>query len=88
MNSKDPGGIVWDEIVGFCLCVVMVPQHWAWWLAAFLAFRVFDILKPWPVRWAERRFKGGLGIMADDIVAAVYAMILLLLVQWILPVMT
>ena len=88
LGSKDPGGIVWDEIVAFCLCLAFVPLAWGWWLAAFVAFRFFDILKPWPVRWAERRFKGGLGIMVDDVVAAIYAITLLLAAQWLIRTLT
>ena len=81
LGRHDPGGIVWDEMVGYWLTVAFLPLHWAWFLAAFVLFRIFDILKPWPIRWIERRLGGGLGIMADDILAAVYAMALLFLVQ-------
>lgn len=73
-GEHDPGGIVWDEMVAFWLAVAFVPLSWGWLLAAFLLFRVFDILKPWPIGWVEKRFGGGLGIMLDDIVAAAYAM--------------
>ena len=55
---------------------------WYWWLAGFVAFRFFDIRKPWPIRRVERQFGGGLGIMLDDIVAAGYAMLVLALLQW------
>ena len=58
----------------------MVPLHWRWWLAAFVLFRLFDIVKPGPVRMAER-LPGGLGVMADDVVAGVLAAALLLVVQ-------
>ena len=77
LGQHDPGGIVWDEMVAYWLTVAFVPLHWAWLLAAFLLFRVFDILKPWPIRGVERRFGGGLGIMLDDIFAAIYAMLIL-----------
>ena len=77
LGQHDPGGIVWDEMVAYWLTVAFVPLHWAWLLAAFVLFRVFVILKPWPFRWVERRFGGGLGIMLDDIVAAAYAMLIL-----------
>lgn len=75
LGQHDPGSIVWDEMVGYWLTVAFVPLHWAWFLAAFVAFRVFDILKPWPIRWAEKRFEDGAGIMFDDIVAALYAIL-------------
>ena len=77
LGQHDPGGIVWDEMVGYWLTAAFVPLHWAWLLAAFVAFRFFDILKPWPIRLAEKRFGGGLGIMLDDIIAAVYAILVL-----------
>lgn len=77
LGRHDPGGIVWDEMVGYWLTIALVPLHWAWLAGAFLAFRFFDILKPWPIRAVEKRFGGGLGIMLDDIVAALYALIVL-----------
>jgi phosphatidylglycerophosphatase A len=72
LGNKDPGVIVWDEMVGFWIAVAFVPVHWAWWLAAFFLFRLFDIAKPWPVSWADRRLQGGLGIMLDDVIAGIY----------------
>jgi phosphatidylglycerophosphatase A len=77
LGRHDPGGIVWDEMVAYWLTIAFLPVSWPWWLAAFVLFRFFDILKPWPIRWVENRFSGGLGIMLDDIVAAVYAMAIL-----------
>ena len=74
LGQHDPGGIVWDEMVAYWLTVAFIPVSWPWWLAAFILFRAFDILKPWPIRWTEKQFAGGLGIMLDDIVAAAYAM--------------
>lgn len=84
LGQHDPGGIVWDEMVAYWLTVAFVPLHWAWLLAAFVLFRLFDIFKPWPIRWVEKRFAGGLGIMLDDIVAALYAMLLLQLARVLL----
>jgi len=80
LGQHDPGGIVWDEMVAYWLTVAFLPVAWPWWLAAFVLFRFFDILKPWPIRWVENRFSGGLGIMLDDIVAALYAMAILWLI--------
>ncbi len=80
LGKHDPGGIVWDEMVAYWLIVAFVPAHWAWWLAAFALFRLFDIMKPWPIRQSEKFFKGGLGIMADDIIAALYALAILAIV--------
>lgn len=76
-GEHDPGGIVWDEMVAYWLVAAFVPLSWTWLLAAFVLFRLFDILKPWPIGWVEKRFDGGLGIMLDDIVAALYAILIL-----------
>ena len=81
LGRHDPGNIVWDEMVGFWLTVALLPVTWAWWLAGFAIFRLFDILKPWPIRWLDRRVPGGLGIMLDDVVAALYAMLILSIFQ-------
>ncbi len=82
LGRHDPGGIVWDEMVALWLTVAFLPLSWPWWLAAFVLFRGFDIAKPWPIRWVEKRFAGGLGIMLDDIVAALYAMAVLAAAGW------
>ncbi len=71
----DHGGIVWDEFIGYLLTMTAAPSGWQWPLAGFVLFRLFDILKPWPVRWLDRHIPGGLGIMLDDVAAAVYALI-------------
>jgi phosphatidylglycerophosphatase A len=84
LGRHDPGGIVWDEMVGYWLTIVLLPLHWGWLAAGFVAFRFFDILKPWPIRAVEKRFGGGLGIMLDDIVAALYALLVLRLVAYVL----
>ena len=84
LGRHDPGGIVWDEMVGYWLTIALLPLHWMWLAGGFLAFRFFDILKPWPIRAVEKRFGGGLGIMLDDIVAALYAMLVLQLVSMLL----
>jgi len=84
LGRHDPGGIVWDEIVGYCLVVAVLPPDWRWWLAAFLLFRLFDILKPWPIRRLDRSVGGGLGIMLDDAVAALFAAACLLVAQRLL----
>ncbi|TXH03473.1 MAG: phosphatidylglycerophosphatase A [Nevskiaceae bacterium] len=79
LGLHDAPGIVFDEIVGFLVTCVplcyLAPGRVAWpWLgAAFLLFRFFDILKPWPIRWLDREVHGGLGIMLDDALAAVFA---------------
>ena len=81
LGKHDPGGIVWDEMVAYWLLVAFLPAQWSWWLAAFVLFRLFDILKPWPIRQAEKFFQGGIGIMIDDIIAALYSIAILTLFQ-------
>lgn len=75
----DPGWIVIDEVAAQWLVLVAAPLEWRAYLAGFLLFRVFDIVKPWPARMVERRVKGGLGIMLDDVVAALYALAVLMI---------
>ena len=81
LGVHDHGGIVWDEMVGYWLATAFVPLQWPWLLAAFVLFRLFDILKPWPIRQIDKGVSGGFGIMIDDVVAAVFTMIILALVQ-------
>lgn len=82
LGRADPGAIVWDEMVAYCLAVILVPAGWPWLVASFLVFRIFDIVKPWPIKWLERRLAGGFGIMADDVVAAVYTVGVLRLAEF------
>jgi len=77
LGEHDRGGIVWDEIVGMFLTLMVIPPEPVWILAAFVLFRVADIWKPWPIRDLDHRLGGGLGIMLDDVLAALYAAILL-----------
>ena len=80
-GHHDPGFIVVDEVAAQFLVLVAAPLDWRAYIAAFLLFRVFDIAKPFPARAIERRVTGGLGIMLDDIAAALYALVLLLIGQ-------
>lgn len=74
MKVHDHGGIVWDEFVGIWLVLLLLPEQNIWyWLAAFVVFRAFDIVKPWPIKWADEKLEGGFGIMFDDILAALYS---------------
>lgn len=82
-EKSDPGSIVWDEMTAFPLVYAFVPVTWITLAAGFAFFRLFDIWKPWPVSWFDR-LHGGLGIMADDQAAAVYAAICLwIMARWI-----
>ena len=77
LGVHDHGGIVWDEIVGLLVTLTAVPASWGTVLAGFVLFRLFDILKPWPIRWLDRRVGGGFGIMVDDLLAGIMAAIVL-----------
>lgn len=77
LGVHDHGGIVWDEIVGFLITMTAVPPDWRFMLLGFALFRLFDIWKPWPISWLDRKLSGGLGIMSDDVLAGIYALIVL-----------
>jgi phosphatidylglycerophosphatase A len=79
LGVADHGGMVWDEVVAMWAVLLLTPARWPWWVAAFLLFRLFDIWKPFPIRWFDRNVKGGFGVMLDDLLAAVYAGAVLLL---------
>lgn len=85
-GGVDPGPIVMDEVVGMLITLAFIPAlGWSGLLAGFLLFRVFDVLKPFPAGRFER-LHGGLGVMADDAMAAVYANLSLRLLLWMFPV--
>ncbi len=73
LGKKDPSEVVIDEVAGFLLTVLFLPTSWTVLLLAFVLFRVFDILKPFPIRALERNISGGTGIVVDDLLAGVYA---------------
>ena len=78
MGVHDHGSVVWDEFVGMWITLMAIPNNsWQWVLAGFLVFRIFDIWKPQPIRWLDKHVHGGLGIMLDDIIAAIFAVIIL-----------
>ena len=77
LGVHDHGGIVWDEFAGFFVTMIAAPSGWVWIGLGFALFRLFDIWKPWPVRVADRHIHGGLGIMLDDLLAGVYAWLVL-----------
>ena len=76
-GKKDMPGIVWDEIVGYLVAMFAAPAGWEWTLAGFALFRLFDIWKPFPIRTLERRVAGGFGVMLDDVLAGIYALVAL-----------
>jgi phosphatidylglycerophosphatase A len=77
MGVHDHGSIVWDEFIGYWITMAAVPflsseltaANWIW--TGFVLFRFFDMVKPWPIKWLDRHVHGGLGIMADDILAGI-----------------
>jgi len=77
LGVHDHPGIVWDEIAGYWLAMAAIPCTWYWMLAGFVLFRLFDIWKPWPISWLDKQVHGGVGIMADDLLAGLFAWILL-----------
>lgn len=80
LGMHDQGALVWDEVIGMWITLFAAPLHWWWIVVGFALFRLFDIWKPWPVSWADRRVHGGLGVMLDDVVAGLYALVVLQLV--------
>jgi phosphatidylglycerophosphatase A len=78
IGVHDHSGIVWDEIVGYLLVMAPFSPSFTAIVIGFIAFRVFDILKPWPISWLDRRIEGGFGIMLDDVIAALFAVVLMI----------
>ncbi len=73
LGVHDHGGIVWDEFVGFWITMYLAPANWLWIGVGFVLFRALDILKPWPIKWADKQVGGGFGIMLDDALAGIMA---------------
>lgn len=85
LGVHDHGGIVWDEFVGYWITMIGAPLSWPAIVLGFIYFRVFDILKPWPIKIADEKITGGLGIMIDDMIAGLFALILLQITLLIIP---
>lgn len=85
LGVHDHPGIVWDEIAGYLVTMLWAPSGLIWMLVGFVLFRLFDILKPWPIGWLDRRVGGGLGIMLDDVVAGIAAMVCIQVAAQLLP---
>ena len=82
LGVSDHGGIVWDEIVAIMLVLTITPMQWQWWLLAFLLFRLFDIWKPYPICYFDAKLKNGFGVMFDDLLAAIYAILVMKFIVW------
>ncbi len=75
LGVHDHPGIVWDEVVGYLVTMTIAPTGWVWVLIGFILFRIFDIWKPWPIGLVDQRVTGGFGIMLDDLIAGIFALI-------------
>ena len=84
LKVHDHPAIVWDEIVGIFITLFMVPKTWPWILLGFVLFRLFDILKPWPISLADKHIKGGLGIMLDDVIAGLFSLLIIQIILYLL----
>jgi phosphatidylglycerophosphatase A len=80
IGVHDHGGIVWDEFIGFWLTMFLAPPGLIWLVLGFALFRLFDIIKPWPIRWFDKHVHGGFGIMIDDVLAGLMALVCLQLI--------
>ena len=85
-HQHDHPGIVWDEIVGLWVALCFIPFSWSAVILGFVLFRLFDIIKPWPISLIDRRMNGGMGIMLDDLIAGIFANAVLRLLLWYLPI--
>ena len=77
LKVHDHPGIVIDEFAGYFITMIAIPFTWQWMLTGFLLFRLFDIIKPWPISILDKKVHGGFGIMIDDIVAGLFALIIM-----------
>lgn len=84
LGVHDHPAIVLDEVLGYLITMIGAPLGWGWVILGFVLFRAFDIFKPWPIRAIDTRIGGGLGIVLDDLLAGLYAWVLLqLTVYWL-----
>lgn len=81
LDHHDHPAIVFDEIVGYLASCLILPASAGWLILSFILFRFFDIVKPWPVRYLDQKVQGGFGIMLDDLVAALYTIICIFIIQ-------
>jgi len=82
--THDPQVITIDEVVGYLITMLTFPTSWKWLLAGFIVFRLFDIIKPWPGNYFDNQGKGGLSTVMDDVIAGIYANVLLQILRFIL----
>lgn len=82
MGTDDHPAAAWDEVVGYLVAMFAMPPQWYWIVGGFILFRVFDIAKPGPIGWLDRRIHGGLGVILDDVAAGVATVVILQLCRW------
>ncbi|MDQ6648205.1 MAG: phosphatidylglycerophosphatase A, partial [Pseudomonadota bacterium] len=94
LGVADHRSVVWDEFIGQWIALIplvgftapgVTGLHGWMLLTGFVLFRIFDVWKPWPISWLDRRMKGGLGVMIDDVVAGIFAAIVLAVVMYVVP---
>lgn len=83
LGIHDHGGIVIDEICGYLVTMLLAPVSWQAMLLGFVLFRFFDIFKPWPIKQLDQSISGGVGIVVDDLMAGIYALLSLQLILWL-----
>ena len=84
VKRSDPGEIVIDEVLGMMLVMMTIPPDPKWIFLAFILFRIFDILMPWPINQVDSKLKNALGVMLDDFIAALYAVIVIMVIRFFL----
>ncbi len=82
LQVHDHSGIVYDEVAGFLITMILAPAGWQSMLTGFLLFRFFDAVKPWPISWFDKNVSGGFGIMLDDVIAGIFSLSCLLLIEY------
>lgn len=85
LGVHDHGGIVWDEFVGYWIAMIGAPKGWLPMVLGFILFRIFDIWKPQPIKYIDQHVHGGLGIMIDDVVAGIFALLCMQFLYWSVP---
>lgn len=84
LQTHDHPAIVWDEFCGYWITMILAPHNLIWAIYGFVLFRIFDIWKPFPIRQIDKHVHGGLGIMADDLIAGIFSALLLQLTSWLI----
>ena len=82
LGVHDHSAIVYDEVAGLLVTMLLAPAGWFWLMLGFLLFRFFDIVKPWPISYLDSKVHGGVGIMLDDVIAGIFSLCCLLIIQY------